>query len=66
MTGVPNWEPGERVDRFGEYVELVGQLLSQEVTTFEGRYYQVEGAVRTRGRCSRRARRSWSPPSARA
>jgi alkanesulfonate monooxygenase SsuD/methylene tetrahydromethanopterin reductase-like flavin-dependent oxidoreductase (luciferase family) len=45
MTGLPNWEAGERVDRFAEYVELVGQLLSQEVTTYAGRYYQVAGAV---------------------
>jgi alkanesulfonate monooxygenase SsuD/methylene tetrahydromethanopterin reductase-like flavin-dependent oxidoreductase (luciferase family) len=45
MTGLPNWEPGERVDRFAEYVDLVGRLLAQEVTTFEGRYYRVEGAI---------------------
>jgi alkanesulfonate monooxygenase SsuD/methylene tetrahydromethanopterin reductase-like flavin-dependent oxidoreductase (luciferase family) len=45
MTGLPNWDAGERVDRFAEYVELAGQLLSQEVTTYAGRYYQVEGAV---------------------
>jgi alkanesulfonate monooxygenase SsuD/methylene tetrahydromethanopterin reductase-like flavin-dependent oxidoreductase (luciferase family) len=45
MAGLPNWEPGERVDRFGEYVELVDRLLSEEETTFQGRYYQVEGAV---------------------
>ena len=25
MTGLPNWSNGERVDRFGEYVELLGQ-----------------------------------------
>jgi alkanesulfonate monooxygenase SsuD/methylene tetrahydromethanopterin reductase-like flavin-dependent oxidoreductase (luciferase family) len=49
MTGLPNWDAGERVDRFGEYVELVGQLLSQEVTTYEGRYYWVEGAVMNPG-----------------
>src|SRR5215208_4967333 len=36
MIGVPNWEPRERVDRFAEYVDLVRQLLSQEVTTYEG------------------------------
>ena len=48
MIGVPNWEPRERVDRFAEYVELVGQLLSQEITTYEGRYYRVDGAVRQR------------------
>ena len=57
MIGVPNWEPGERVERFGEYVELVGRLFSQEVTTYEGRYYQVDGAIMHRGRCRRRARR---------
>jgi alkanesulfonate monooxygenase SsuD/methylene tetrahydromethanopterin reductase-like flavin-dependent oxidoreductase (luciferase family) len=45
MTGLPNWEPGERVDRFAEYVDLVGRLLAQEVTTFAGRYYQSDGAV---------------------
>jgi alkanesulfonate monooxygenase SsuD/methylene tetrahydromethanopterin reductase-like flavin-dependent oxidoreductase (luciferase family) len=45
MTGIPNWEPGERVDRFAEYVALVGQLLAQEVTTFEGDYYRVDGAM---------------------
>ena len=45
MAGLPNWEPRERVDRFGEYVELVGRLLSQEITSFEGRYYRVDGAI---------------------
>ncbi len=46
MIGVPNWEPRERVERFAEYVELIGRLFSEEVTTYEGRYYQVDGAVR--------------------
>ena len=45
MAGLPNWAPGERVDRLAEYVDLVGQLLSQEVTSFAGRYYAVDGAV---------------------
>jgi alkanesulfonate monooxygenase SsuD/methylene tetrahydromethanopterin reductase-like flavin-dependent oxidoreductase (luciferase family) len=45
MAGLPNWEPGERVDRFAEYVALVDQLLSQEVTSYEGRYYHADGAV---------------------
>src|SRR5262245_58847618 len=45
MAGLPNWEPGERVERFAEYVDLVDRLLSQEVTTYEGRYYPVEGAI---------------------
>jgi alkanesulfonate monooxygenase SsuD/methylene tetrahydromethanopterin reductase-like flavin-dependent oxidoreductase (luciferase family) len=46
MIGVPNWEPRERVERFGEYVELISRLFSEEVTTYQGRYYQTEGAVR--------------------
>ena len=45
MAGLPNWDNAERVDRFGEYVELVSALLAQEVTTYAGRYYGVNGAV---------------------
>lgn len=45
MAGLPNWTPKERVERFEEYVDIVGHLLSQEVTTFTGRFYNVEGAV---------------------
>lgn len=46
MIGVPIWEPRERVERFAEYVELIGRLFSEAVTTYEGRYYQVDGALR--------------------
>src|SRR3954462_6044326 len=45
MVGLPNWSNGERVARFGEYLELVGLLLSQELTSFEGRYYRASAAV---------------------
>ena len=45
MMGIPNWSAPERVARFKEYVEVVDRLLSNEVTTYEGRFYQVEGAV---------------------
>src|SRR6476469_2713108 len=45
MAGLPNWSPAERTERFGEYLELVCQLLAQETTTFAGRYYQADGAV---------------------
>jgi alkanesulfonate monooxygenase SsuD/methylene tetrahydromethanopterin reductase-like flavin-dependent oxidoreductase (luciferase family) len=45
MIGEPGWTPAERVAHFGEYVELVGQLLTGEVTTFAGRHYRAEGAV---------------------
>ena len=45
MVGVANWEPSERVARFGEYVELVGQLLSRGVTTYRGVYYRADAAA---------------------
>ncbi len=45
MAGLPNWDVKERVSRFEEYVDLVGRLLSQEITTFDGHFYQVDGAV---------------------
>jgi alkanesulfonate monooxygenase SsuD/methylene tetrahydromethanopterin reductase-like flavin-dependent oxidoreductase (luciferase family) len=45
MMGIPNWSAAERVARFKEYVEIVDRLLSNEVTTYEGRFYQVDGAV---------------------
>ena len=45
MMGLPNWSNQERVARFKEYVPIVDQLLSNEVTTYHGQFYQVEGAV---------------------
>ena len=45
MTGLPNWTNGERVARFGEYVELLDHLLAGGVTTYDGTYYQAKGAV---------------------
>lgn len=45
MIGLENWSNGERAARFGEYIELLGMLLSQEVTTYEGEYYNAAEAV---------------------
>jgi alkanesulfonate monooxygenase SsuD/methylene tetrahydromethanopterin reductase-like flavin-dependent oxidoreductase (luciferase family) len=45
MIGIPNWEPKERVARFAEYVEIVDRLLSNEQSSFEGRYYRVKDAA---------------------
>lgn len=45
MMGIENWSAKERVARFGEYVELVDRLLSQEETSFKGRFYQVDAAA---------------------
>ena len=45
MIGIPNCNNPERVARLEEYVQIVDQLLSNEVTTFQGKYYQINGAV---------------------
>lgn len=45
IMGIPNWSNKERVARFKEYVEIVDQLLSNEVTTYKGRYYEIRRAV---------------------
>lgn len=45
MVGLPNWEPSERVARFGEYVDLVSRLLSEGAATSRGRHYGADGAV---------------------
>jgi alkanesulfonate monooxygenase SsuD/methylene tetrahydromethanopterin reductase-like flavin-dependent oxidoreductase (luciferase family) len=45
MIGIPNWEPKERVVRFGDYVEVVDHLLSNERSSYEGRYYRIQNAA---------------------
>ncbi len=44
MAGMANWPIGERVSRFGEYIELVDRLLSQETVSYQGRYYSADAA----------------------
>jgi alkanesulfonate monooxygenase SsuD/methylene tetrahydromethanopterin reductase-like flavin-dependent oxidoreductase (luciferase family) len=45
MVGVRDWEGSERVARLAEYVHIVDRLLRDEVTSFAGEYYQVDGAI---------------------
>ena len=45
MMGIPNWDNRERVARFVEYVEIVDQMLTNEVTSYKGEFYEVNGAV---------------------
>ena len=42
MTGTPDWPPAERVERVREVVQILDSLLKEEVTTFEGKYYQLK------------------------
>jgi alkanesulfonate monooxygenase SsuD/methylene tetrahydromethanopterin reductase-like flavin-dependent oxidoreductase (luciferase family) len=39
-----DWPAGERVARFGEFVELLDLLLRQEVTTYHGQFYRCQDA----------------------
>lgn len=45
MAGLANWDAPERVARFGEYLEIVDRLLTDEVTTHHGTFYEVDGAI---------------------
>jgi F420-dependent oxidoreductase-like protein len=44
MFGIAFPNPAERVGRFREAVEIVDQLLRNDETTYEGRYYQIRAA----------------------
>mgnify|MGYP001819217258 CR=1 FL=1 len=45
MMGIPNWSGKERVVRFKEYVHIIDQLLSNEVTSFEGEFFTINQAI---------------------
>ena len=47
MIGAPPLSLGERIERFGEFVELVDMLLQNEKTTYEGRYYSTKETLMT-------------------
>lgn len=49
MWGVEEWETGERVGRFAEYVELVDGLLSSDSVDFDGRWYRTHRAAMSPG-----------------
>lgn len=42
--GIPLYQPGERLRRFGEACELTRLLFTQHLTDFDGRYYQLKEA----------------------
>ena len=45
MAGFENWSQKERVERLVEYVEIVDRMLSNEVSSYEGKYYWYKEAV---------------------
>ena len=45
--GIPLYAPGERIRRLGEACEITKRLFTQQLTDFDGRYYQLDaGALR--------------------
>ncbi len=42
--GIPFYTPGQRARRLVESVEVVKQLMTQDTTTFAGKYYQLKDA----------------------
>ena len=49
VLGGPELSPRERVDRFGEFVELLDLLLREQRVTWSGSYYQAVDARTTPG-----------------
>jgi alkanesulfonate monooxygenase SsuD/methylene tetrahydromethanopterin reductase-like flavin-dependent oxidoreductase (luciferase family) len=45
MMGIENWTPKERVARFGEYVEIVARVLSDETASTGGQFYRAGPAA---------------------
>ncbi|MFP6749305.1 MAG: LLM class flavin-dependent oxidoreductase [Alphaproteobacteria bacterium] len=45
MMGLPDWSNKERTERLGEYLEVVSMLLSQDVSSYRGKFYKLDGAV---------------------
>ncbi|WP_431043221.1 LLM class flavin-dependent oxidoreductase [Streptomyces sp. P1-3] len=53
--GQEPWRPRERADRFGEFVPLLDQLLTQDVVSYEGTHYAAR-EVRNIPGCVQRPR----------
>ena len=45
MMGLLDCSNKERVERLGEYLEVLDLLLRQTETSYEGAYYRIDGAV---------------------
>jgi alkanesulfonate monooxygenase SsuD/methylene tetrahydromethanopterin reductase-like flavin-dependent oxidoreductase (luciferase family) len=44
--GIPLYKPGERIRRLDESCQIIKGLFTQDLTTFDGRYYQLKDARR--------------------
>jgi F420-dependent oxidoreductase-like protein len=43
-NGIPLYQPGERIRRFGEACEIIRRLFTQHTTDFDGHHYQLKEA----------------------
>jgi F420-dependent oxidoreductase-like protein len=55
--GIPLYAPGERIRRLGEACEITRRLWTQQLTDFDGRYYQL-----TQARCEPKPIQKPYPP----
>jgi F420-dependent oxidoreductase-like protein len=55
--GIPLYTPGERIRRLGEACEIARRLWTQQLTDFDGRYYQL-----TQARCEPKPIQKPYPP----
>jgi F420-dependent oxidoreductase-like protein len=44
MYGIPLYTPGERIRRLGEACEVIKRLWTENVSNFDGKYYQLKDA----------------------
>ncbi|MFX0094873.1 MAG: LLM class flavin-dependent oxidoreductase [Candidatus Hodarchaeota archaeon] len=42
MTGLEDWKPRERVNRFKEQTEIIDLLLRENVVSYSGKYYHLD------------------------
>lgn len=45
MTSVPRWEPRERSERYKEFVEILYHMINNEITSYQGKYYNIQEAL---------------------
>ena len=45
MLKIEDWQSSERVDRFKDQVEIIDRLLRQGVSSYDGKYYQLDNAA---------------------
>ncbi|MCJ7622618.1 MAG: LLM class flavin-dependent oxidoreductase [Anaerolineaceae bacterium] len=45
MTGVPQWNRRERSERYKEFIEILDHMLKQELTTYQGKFYNIQEAL---------------------